>query len=44
MTLTDFLAAPFTSPVVVPDAEREGPIRFFNREIYWLAFNCRVLE
>jgi polyphosphate kinase len=44
MTPTDFLAAPFPDPVEVPDAEREGPKRFFNRELSWLAFNWRVLE
>jgi polyphosphate kinase len=44
MTPTDFLAAPFPSPVEVPDTEREGPRRFFNRELSWLAFNWRVLE
>jgi polyphosphate kinase len=44
MTRTDFLAAPFPEPVAVPDAEREGPKRFFNRELSWLAFNWRVLE
>ena len=44
MTRTDFLAAPFPEPVGVSDAEREGPKRFFNRELSWLAFNWRVLE
>jgi polyphosphate kinase len=44
MTQTDFLASPFPDAVDVPESEREGPKRFFNRELSWLAFNWRVLE
>jgi polyphosphate kinase len=42
MSFADFLNAPCPDPVEVPDAE--GPARFFNRELSWLAFNWRVLE
>lgn len=42
MSFADFLNAPHPAPVSVPDAE--GPARFFNRELSWLAFNWRVLE
>ncbi|QXT39256.1 RNA degradosome polyphosphate kinase [Gymnodinialimonas ceratoperidinii] len=42
MSFADFLNAPCPNPVEVPDAE--GPARFFNREMSWLAFNWRVLE
>lgn len=42
MSFADFLNAPHAAPVSVPDAE--GPARFFNRELSWLAFNWRVLE
>ena len=40
----DFLNAPFPVPVALPPEAVEGPKRFFNRELSWLAFNWRVLE
>ena len=40
----DFLQAPYPDAVDVPDEERNGPGRFFNRELSWLAFNWRVLD
>ncbi|WP_107497039.1 RNA degradosome polyphosphate kinase [Thalassobius sp. I31.1] len=41
---SDFLKAPFPAPVDLPEEDRSGPKRFFNRELSWLAFNWRVLE
>ena len=44
MTNADFLKADWADPIEMPAAEREGPRRFFNRELSWLAFNWRVLD
>ncbi|MEM6306470.1 MAG: RNA degradosome polyphosphate kinase [Pseudomonadota bacterium] len=39
----DFLNAPFPAPVDLSDAI-DGPKRYLNRELSWLAFNWRVME
>ncbi len=44
MTQADFLKSPLPDPVELPDAVLNGPKRFFNRELSWLAFNWRVMD
>ncbi|MEP2641918.1 RNA degradosome polyphosphate kinase [Roseobacter sp.] len=44
MTQADFLAADFPTATDMPDVDINGPERFFNRELSWLAFNWRVVQ
>ncbi|MCP5037328.1 MAG: RNA degradosome polyphosphate kinase [Rhodobacteraceae bacterium] len=44
MTQADFLHNDFPAASALPATETEGPKRYFNRELSWLAFNWRVLE
>ena len=44
MTHSDFLKAAFPPPATLEPGEIDGPHRFFNRELSWLAFNWRVLD
>ncbi len=44
VTPTDFLRAPLPPAVMPEGKDFDGPDRFMNRELSWLAFNWRVLE
>lgn len=43
-TVTDFLNSARPASVELDGSDLEGPDRFFNRELSWLAFNWRVLD
>ncbi|WP_111731890.1 RNA degradosome polyphosphate kinase [Roseovarius amoyensis] len=44
METADFLNSNMPQPVDLPDLDKNGPGRFYNRELSWLGFNWRVLE
>ncbi|GAB4285069.1 MAG: RNA degradosome polyphosphate kinase [Roseovarius sp.] len=44
MNSADFLNSPMPPPVDLPDLDKTGPGRFYNRELSWLGFNWRVVE
>ncbi|MFV0246118.1 MAG: RNA degradosome polyphosphate kinase [Qingshengfaniella sp.] len=44
MTTADFLNTSPAAPVEIDGVTADGPARFFNRELSWLAFNWRVLD